>query len=968
MKSFTLFENGTIAEILCEPTMLPGVARIAKAVADDMFLVTGREAIMHPHPGACFGSKVVIFATAGHSAWVDSFVSRGLAGLEGIDGKRECYLMTLVETPFTDYPEIEQALLIVGSDKIGTIYGMFRLSELCGVSPLVFWGDAAPEKRESIKLAFTGDIVSKEPSVRYRGFFINDEWPAFGKWCTERYGGFNVGTYDKVFQLLLRLKGNYLWPAMWDSSFSEDGPGLENARLANDYGIIMGTSHHEPMCRAGVEWQWQYYKYGTDNTWSFVTNSKAITDFWRDGILRNKDFENVITIGMRGESDSLLLGEDATVQDNINVLKSAIAVQNQLIRDYINPNLKDVPRMFAIYKEVEDFFFGIGGRNGLCGWDELEDVILLFSDDNHGCLRAIPKLTEKRHSGGYGIYYHFDYHGGPYSFEWLGHTKLAKAWEQLTMAYEYGIRDMWIANVGDIKGNEFPLSFFMDLAFDYEKWGITNPNSASEYTSRWIDVQFGQSLNAEHKRQIYDILDAYTTWSSARIPESLNPDVFKNDFHEIETMYRIVDGILHKTDMLRNALIPERCSAGFESMVYFPVMAFFTAMRVNLLAGLNHLHAKRAALVANQYAAELQSAIPKDRFYVNMFHNFLSGKWNHMMESAHMCFRTWCDNDWAYPVVKSVLPIPYPKTVVSFRGFDVFNLGYYWQDAAPICNTELTRPDVNDIIIDIDSRGDVDYNYKISCDKPWLTFSKTFGKSLLKENPRISITAHCDRNILDGDDTAAVTIDFVFKDETKKQAFLDVKASNKTFPEYPGAFLEASGYLCINAEHFSEISDVDNMGWRIVPQLGRTGNALKSFPVTKSWETKKERPYVRYDFVVRDAQEYVIAFYYCPRNPMTKGGMMKGCYSINDGGQKLFNIVGGQDYATNETDADWSYGATNSIRKVCIAASLNAGHNSLKYYATGPNVILETIVIYPARGNFPELHLAPPQSYRIPQM
>ena len=964
MKFFCLFEN-MISDIFCEESAPSGVKRIVNTISEDLFLVTEKKPNIINRLDDSQCENIIIIATIGKSALIDSLVQKGLLDTESIAKKRECYLMKVIETPFPEFSKIKQALLIIGSDKRGTIYGMFRLSEICGVSPLVFWGDAKPEKKDLIRLEFENDIISKEPSVKYRGFFINDEWPAFGKWCLEKYGGVNAKVYDKVFELVLRLKGNYLLPAMWQSSFSEDGPGLENARLADEYGVIMGSSHHEPLCRAGVEWQNQYKNYGDDNAWSFISNSDAVTEFWKDGILRNKDFENIITIGMRGENDSHLLGEGASIQDNINVLKKAIVVQNQLLKENINHDLEKIPRMFAIYKEVEDFYFGADGYDGLRDWDGIKDVILLFSDDNHGQLRAIPQPSDKPHSGGCGIYYHFDYHGAPYSYEWLNHTNLAKAWEQLTMAYEYGICDMWIVNVGDIKGNEYPLSFFMDLAYDYTQWGISNLNSAAEYTKHWIDVQFGDSVSPSQKLQIHNILDAYTTWSTVRIPESLNPNVFMNNFYEIENMHKNITNIMAEISALRNEL-RQQCLAAFESMIYFPAMAFFNTMLINLEAGMNHIHAERGTLVANQYSISLLEKISMDRFYINEFHKLLNGKWNHMMESAHMCFRTWDDNNWTYPTIQTIAPIPHPKIVVSFRGNNIYDLGHHWQDRIKICNAEMTRPDVNRIIFDIDSRSDIDFYFTITCDKQWLSFSQTNGKSRLKEQPQISIEAFCDKEKLSNDEEIAlIEIKFGFLDGTTKQAFLNVKASNKNYSDYNGAFIESNNYLCIHADNYNAKTDVDGMGWRIVHRLGRTGNAIKSFPVIKNWENENNRPYVRYDFIISEKREYIVCFYLSPRNPMIKDGTLKGCFSVNDSQPQLFDIVE-PGYCTKWSDKDWNCSVTNNIRKISIPVSLNRGLNYLKFYTADPNVILENIVLYPKDIPIPATHLAPPESYRVP--
>jgi len=966
MKSFNLFENG-ISPLFCEASAFNGVKRVVNTVSQDLFLVTGKKPDITDSLEKCTGEQIIITATLGNSALLDSLIEKKIINIDGIKGKRECYLIKVVDTPFADFPKIKQTLIIVGSDKRGTIYGLFRLSEMCGVSPLVFWGDAQPEKKEKICLEFENDIVSKEPSVKYRGFFINDEWPAFGKWCTEKFGGVNAKAYDKVFELLLRLKGNYLWPAMWRSSFSEDGPGLENAKLADEYGVIMGSSHHEPLCRAGVEWQNQYKNYGGDNTWSFVSNRDAITKFWKDGVARNKDFENVITIGMRGENDSHLMGENATIQDNINVLKKAITVQNRLIKETFNKDLKEIPRMFAIYKEVEDFFFDVKGGDGLRDWDEIKDVILLLSDDNHGLLRAIPQSQDKPHPGGYGIYYHFDYHGGPCSYEWLNHTNPVKAWEQLTMAYEYGIREMWIVNVGDIKGNEYPLGFFMDLAYDYDKWGISRPNSAEEYTKQWIDAQFANTLSPQQKTKIRNLLDAYTTWSALRIPETLNPDVFKNNFHEIENTHKTVSYITAQTSVLRNELPPQSLAA-FESMVYFPLMAFFNTVLINLEAAMNYTHAERGTLIANQYSASLLEQISMDRFYIDEFHRILDGKWNHMMESAHMCFRTWDDNNWAYPVAKNIAPIPHPKIVVSFRGDNTYNLGQHWQDRLPICCAEMTRPDINKITFDIDSRSDIDFNFSITCDKQWLSFSQNSGKSDLKEQPRISIEALLDRGKLgnDSEETALIQINFEFLDGTAKTALLNVKANNKNYSQHPGAFLESQNYICINAVHYQEKTDIDGMGWQIVSRLGRTGDAVKSFPVTKNWENENSRPFLKYVFLACEAREYTVCFYLSPRNPMIKGGELKGLFSVNDDQPKPFDIIE-PDFYAGGSNREWSYGATNNLRKINVSVSLNKGLNCLKFYAAQANVILENIVIYPKDMPIPETFLAPPESYRVPE-
>lgn len=962
MKSFELYENENLASILVEDSAFAGVKRVAKTVAEDLFLVTDRL----QEPVSSFenvaGSKAVFAATYGQSKWTDELEAAGKINVTELKGKRECYRIEVVDNPFSECPQIEKALVIIGSDKRGTIYGLFQLSELCGVSPLVFWGDAAPRKKDEITLDFEHEIQTKEPSVKYRGFFINDEWPAFGKWCTEHYHGVNAKAYDKVFELVLRLKGNYLWPAMWKSSFWEDGPGLGNAKLADEYGVIMGTSHHEPLCRAGVEWQNQFRKYGNDNTWSFVTNSEAITNFWRDGIRRSKGLENVITIGMRGENDSLLMSEDATLQDNINVIKKAIRAQNKLIKEEINENLSEVPRMIAIYKEVEDFYFGAEGLDGLQGFDEIEDAILLLSDDNYGMLRAIPQKDDKPHRGGYGIYYHFDYHGAPFSYEWLGNTSLEKSWEQLTMAYEHDIREMWIVNVGDIKGNEYPLSYFMNLAYDYDQWGVNNINSAAEFTAKWISQQF-EAASDDQKEVIHSILKAYTRLTSMRIPESLNAEIYKNNYHEISNMQKMVEEVMTDVKGLRLQL-PRELKDTYDSMIYYPVMASLNVIALNLAAGMNHELASRGALEANTWTPKIAERIALDKRYVSHFHRMLNGKWDHMMESAHTGFADWDDKYWSYPQAMTVYPIPYGKIEVSFRGDSAYHLGFHWQDSKLLCNEEMMRPDVDKILLDIDSRGSVEFQYKISSESEWIQFSETEGESYLEKSPRTTIEIRCDREMFTGEQTAKIHIDFIFDNGDSTHSDIEVKASSDTYEKYSGAFLETQDYVCMEASHFDKKVDVKDMGWRVVPRLGRSCDAIKSFPTTKSWDNENERPYVEYKFVVRKSGNYDLAFYMSPRNPMVKYGTLKTAYSVNQESPDEFDCVN-SGYFTEWKDKLWNHGVTDNIRVMKKSACLKEGLNTLRIYAVDPNAILEQIVLSHENSPLKETHLAPPESYRI---
>ena len=392
-----------------EPEGFEGVRRIAEKAAQDFEAVTGIRppVVREKRPG-----QMILCATLGKSPLARKLLEQG--ALSDLAGKREVYQLLLTEL------EGEKALVIFGSDKRGTIYGIFALSEYIGVSPLCFFGDAAPRKRESLTIGEDIQTISKEPSVKYRGFFINDEWPCFGTWATNRFGDVNAQCYDHIFEFLLRMKGNYLWPAMWKSSFPLDGPGSANEELADLYGVVMGYSHHEPCLRASEEWdkvRGENSVYG--NAWNYYTNEQGLLRYWEDSLKRSGKYENIITIGMRGERDSSMLGDDSTLAENISLLKKIITNQQRLIA-------KHVPRkprtLLALYKEVERYFYGDEDTSGLKDWDALKDVLFLLCEDNHGQLRTVPPRNLVDHPGGWGMYYHFDYHGGPVSYEWLDST------------------------------------------------------------------------------------------------------------------------------------------------------------------------------------------------------------------------------------------------------------------------------------------------------------------------------------------------------------------------------------------------------------------------------------------------------------------------------------------------------------------------------------------------------------------
>ena len=988
MERFHVVKSGKAAELLVEKEAYEGVRMIADTIAEDLGMVSDMEPEIRASFSECRADRVILAATLEKSAILERLEREGKISLDEIRGKREVYQFQGIDEPFSECPQIRELLLIAGSDKRGTIYGMFRLSELCGVSPLVYFGDAIPEKREKLMVDTTKVFVSKVPSVKYRGFFINDEWPAFGNWCMEKFGGINAKAYRKIFELLLRLKGNYMWPAMWRSVFSEDGPGLANAELADQLGVIIGLSHHEPMCRAGAEWQRIYRTYGTDASWSFISNSEAITKFWEDGILRNKPFENLVTIGMRGENDSKLMPEGSTMKDNVEVIKKAIRTQHALLKKHWNPDLKEVPRMLAIYKEVEDYYYGDESCEGLKDWEELKDVIFLLSDDNYGHLRRLPQGREQQHPGGFGMYYHFDYHGAPVSYEWTNCNRLTKTWEQMTQAYEAGVREMWIVNVGDLKAVEYPLCYFMELAYDYESWGGSQVNKTEEFARCWVDTQFGSRLTDAQKEKVLAVLDGYTKWNAARFPEAMREGIYHPvHFREGERVLRMVSGIIELAEELKSELSgPARIT--YQSMIYYPAVASLNMVLAWLETGFNKELARRGCVYANVHGKKAMEHVEADERIVQAYHAFYDGKWNHVMDSAHTGFRDWDDKNWTYPTVETVMPLPIGKVVVSFRGSEQYHLGAHWQDRGPLVNDDFTRPDMTEVLLDLDSRGKVSFSYELGADCPWLSCDEPSGRVEVSEGGRKTLHFTVDREKLRGKDEAKCRLNVLFDNGQRTFSNLLFQAENleaqiiaprqDSFGETHGGadrqkeilgngrhlFLERQGILSIRAEHYSEKGDLDGKGFEVIEHLGREGAAIKALPAMEVYENAKEAPFVKYEFLAEQAGSYHVQFVLLTRNPSVKGGRIRFAVSINDKEPKTLYGVS-EKYYTEWFDKDWANGVRDHARRVETEVTLKEGRNELFVYAGDPGFVLEKIILWPADQGLPESYFGPEESYDL---
>lgn len=490
---------GRIADIRISSTA-PSVVRIAaKDLADDLKAITGALPRLLDHDDANTGANEIWIGVLGQDARIDRLATSGKLKLGDLKGAWESFVIASVPAPTAG---VRSVLVIVGSDPRGAAYGAYELSQAAGVSPWTWWADVPAQKHDALYVP-KGARRFGPPSVKYRGLFINDEDWGLQPWAARTFdperGDIGPKTYEKVFQLMLRLKANTLWPAMHEVTAAFNSMP-ENRELAARYGIVMGSSHAEPMLRNNVgEW-----KHGAD-AFDYTKNRDGVRAYWDQRVRENGRFENIYTLGMRGIHDSGIVGPK-TLPEKRAALEQIFADQRAMLAQHVDPKVEKVPQVFTPYKEVLDVYDS--------GLKVPDDVTLVWPDDNFGYIRRLPNAAEQARSGGSGVYYHLSYLGAPLSYLWLSTTPPALIWEEMTKAYDHGARQLWVVNVGDIKPAEMAIDFFMQLAWDRDRW---TAGSLPQFYAQWAGHQFGP----DHASEIAEILAEHDRLNFERRPEHL---------------------------------------------------------------------------------------------------------------------------------------------------------------------------------------------------------------------------------------------------------------------------------------------------------------------------------------------------------------------------------------------------------------------------------------------------------------
>jgi glycosyl hydrolase family 115 (putative glucuronidase)/glycosyl hydrolase family 115 len=797
------------------------VHKAASLLQTDIEKVTGNKPeLINDIRGA--KGTVIVIGSIEKSLLIKQLTQQKIINVSPLKNKWESFLIQSVQYAKQG---VGGLLLIVGSDKRGAAYGVFELSQQLGVSPWYWWADVPVKKRTEVFVK-KGTYLFEPPSVKYRGIFINDEAPAFSGWAKEKFGGVNHLVYEKIFELLLRLKANYLWPAMWGNAFNDDD--TLNPILADKYGIVMGTSHHEPMLRAQQEWK----RYGKGQ-WNYDSNEVVLKDFWRKGIQNMGTHESIVTIGMRGDGDMPM-----TKGSNIALLERIVSDQRKIIEEVTHKPASQKPQLWALYKEVQDYYDK--------GMRVPDDVTLLLCDDNWGNIRRLPKLTDKPRTGGYGIYYHFDYVGGPRNYKWINTNNIARLWEQMHLAYEYGVKNIWIVNVGDLKPMEFPISFFLDYAWNVKKW---NEDNLRDYYAQWSGRQFGN----KYAKDIGDVIRIYSQLISRRKPELLDANTYTIQDYDVEAM-RVVDEWKHlvkQAEKINQQLSPEYKDAFFE-LVLHPVKAAENLHEMYFAVALNN-----AENVKNLYTNDSLLSVQYNTSIAN-------GKWNHMMDQTH--------------------------------------IGYtYWQQ--PPRNK---MPEV----------------------KPASSDSST-----MKKGHSINVEE--------------VTL-------TSSQADIDPAP----LPVKSNRFYERDGYSSMEATHFTKKIEAVNIKWKTIPDVGRDGDGITTFPVTAPEQTvNKNSPRLEYEVYTYDSGQVKVNAYFSPTlNFHNEPDGLRYAISIDDEQPQVISI----NKDDNDTKIWGQWVSNNIIIKTSIHNILKPGKHTVKYWMISPAVVLQKLVV--DLGGLKSSYLGPPET------
>lgn len=867
-----------------------GILIAAKNLQKDIQALTGKIPTLIQNKDSISSDRVIIIGTS-----TSKNIKTLNAEISTLDSKWEQFIIQGIDSP---YEGVSKALLIAGSDKRGAIYGIYELSEKMGVSPWYYWADVPIAKQEQIFINPAPYTIG-EPKVKYRGIFINDEAPALSGWAYEKFGGFNSKFYSHVFELILRLKGNYLWPAMWGRSIYEDDP--KSPVLADAMGIVLGTSHHEPLTRAHADWG-----RNGEGPWNYLKNKENLQKFWREGARRMGDKESILTIGMRGDGD-----EPMTEGTAIELLETIVADQRQIIAEETGKPAKETPQMWALYKEVQDYY-DMGMRVD-------DDITLLLCDDNWGNIRKLPAYGDTARAGGYGIYYHFDYVGGPRNYKWINTSQIARVWEQMTTAYDYGVDQIWIVNVGDIKPMEFPISFFLDLAWEPD---AISALQIPAYGENWAAKQFG----AQSAEEIAHLLDQYTLFNSRRKPELLDQNTYSlMHFREFEKVVQEYKSLAKKAQEVKSKLDPVYHEAYFQ-LVEFPILASANLNEMYYETAKNHLYAQQGRAATSKTANSVKDLYENDSLLTLQYHSLKDGKWNHMMAQTHIGYTYWQQPEkQSMPEVTEEIELAQNAS----PAFMVENSSQYW----PAAEESWSLPSFdsqNDqsFYIELFNQGEQAYSFTISAADTPLKFDQTSGQ--VSDQLRIEVSV--DWSQIDKTNSTG-SFELQLGDSLIQIAYAATKLANDL-----SATVINNGLAGIDASRHTQAVQGKNISWLTVHQMGRTGSSVIAQPSYGESELDQNTAHLEYDVLLLENTDSLrVKLYTAPTLNYHNDEGLSYAVSFDDQEPQIINIHNEKHYL------NWNEHVANNAAHTSSYHALDSGLHTLKIWHIDSKIPMQKI-------------------------
>lgn len=945
---FTISSQMSTAQMLISAEDYKGVIRAFKDLQSDIKAVTGNLPVLSVN-NTGKSHDVIIAGTAGKSPFIDDLVKRKKINISDIKGKWESFVIQVVDKPFRG---VDKGLVIAGSDKRGTIYGIYEVSAAMGVTPWYWWADVPVRKCRDLFIS-PGRHVYGEPSVKYRGIFLNDEAPALTNWVAFRYGMVPVSAkppipggvadyghefYSRIFEVLLRLKANYLWPAMWNNAFNEDDS--LNAAMADEYGIVMGNSHQEPMLRAQKEWDRRYLR--MLGSWNWTKHADTLVKFWREGIKRNRNFESLVTIGLRGADDTEM--GPGGPRANIEKLEKIVGIQRKILSEEVNSDVTQIPQLWCLYKEVQEYYNA--------GMRVPDDVTLLWADDNWGNIRRVPSAEERTRKGGAGIYYHFDYHGGPRSYQWLNTNQVSKIWDQMSLAKQYGADRIWIVNVGHFRGYEFPMEYFLNLAWNTEDKKLSD---ISGFTKDFADRIFGPA----HAGEIAEIISKLERYNSRRKPELLSPSTYSlinyNEAENIVEDFRILAEKAEKT----GRLLPQELNDAYYHLVLFPVKASCIVNELYLAAGKNALYAKQGRAATNKMADTTESLFRADTSLMAYYNReYAGGRWNHFMDQTHLGYKSWVD-----PPVNSLDALKITRIQIP----DESDMGVSTEgseDIWPGSRTQAQLPEFDvfnkhERYLEIFNKGSQPFHFDIKGDQPWIVVSDTSGQ--VKAVKRIYVKIDPTK-LPEGNQSGILIIR-----GTGKEVIVNISVFNPVIShdELKRGFVEAGGYVSIEAEHFTSIINTAERKWERIENFGRTLSGMRASAFTDAPPAvpMKDSPCLEYQMLLFSPGEKSIRITMSSTLNFIPGRDLRIGVSVDGEAPKVLVVVP-KEFSAMNGNMEWEQSVIDNARFIDLKQLITTpGYHTLKIWMIDPGVVVEKIVLY--SGGLRDSYLGPPESFFV---